>query len=65
MKELLKRILYKATSSKFAVTIWAMVLVSYMTYTKTLDNPVSYILSAVPIAYCGFNILQHRKDDDK
>lgn len=65
MKELLKRILYKATSSKFAVTIWAMVLVSYMTFTKTLDNPVSYILSAVPIAYCGFNILQHRKDDNK
>ncbi len=65
MKDLLRRILYKCTSTKFVITIWAMVMVSYMTFTKTLDNPVSYILAAVPIAYCGFNVLQHRKDDDK
>lgn len=60
MKEILKRIALKLTSSKFIICLWSMVLVSYMVFTKTSqeNQGLVMLLAGVPLAYCGFNVLQ-------
>lgn len=60
MKEILKRIALKLTSSKFIICLWAMIIVSYMVFTKTSQDNQALVmmLGGVPLAYCGFNVLQ-------
>lgn len=60
MKQIVKRMLLKLTSAKLWITIWAMVIVTYMVFTKQIqDNQtLVIILSSVPLAYCGLNVLQ-------
>lgn len=60
MKEILKRIALKLTSAKLLITIWAMVMVSYMVITKTASENSALVmtLAMTPIAYCGLNVAQ-------
>lgn len=60
MKEILKRIAMKLTSAKLIITIWAMVIVSYMVFTKTAKDNTALVmmLASTPIVYCGLNVAQ-------
>lgn len=60
MKNIIKRVLLKLTSAKFLITIWAMIMVSYMVFTKTAkDNTaLTMVLASTPLAYCGLNVVQ-------
>lgn len=60
MKEIIKRIALKLTSAKLLITIWAMIMVSYMVFTKTAKDNTALImvLATTPLAYCGLNVVQ-------
>ena len=62
MKEILKRILIKLTSSKFIVAVWSMVMVTILIVTGTASANVALVtlLASTPIAYCGLNVIQHK-----
>lgn len=51
----------KFLSMKLWVTIWAMVLVSYVIFTKQ-NEMISLVmpLSFAPLAYCGLNVWQKK-----
>lgn len=60
MKEIIKRVALKLTSAKLLITIWAMVMVSYMVFTKTAKDNTALVmvLATTPLAYCGLNVVQ-------
>lgn len=60
MKEIIKRIALKLTSAKLLITIWAMIMVSYMVFTKTAKDNTALVmvLATTPLAYCGLNVVQ-------
>lgn len=60
MKEIIKRVALKLTSAKLLITIWAMIMVSYMVFTKTAKDNTALImvLATTPLAYCGLNVVQ-------
>ena len=66
MKEIVKRILMKMTSSKFLVAIWSMVMVSYLVFSNTAKENVALttLLATTPIAYCGLNVVQKKEKSD-
>jgi uncharacterized membrane protein YjfL (UPF0719 family) len=58
IKEFIKSILKKFSSSKFIITIWVMIIISYIVFTKITDfQNVAMILSTVPLSYFGANVL--------
>lgn len=53
--------LNKLFSIKLWVTIWAMILISYIVFTSKNDFLIiAEILSAVPLAYMGLNVYQKK-----
>lgn len=60
MKEIIKRVALKLTSAKLLITIWAMIMVSYMVFTKTAKDNTALVmvLATTPLAYCGLNVVQ-------
>lgn len=60
MKNILKRIVLKLTSAKLLITIWAMVMVSYMVFTQSAseNQGLVMLLGAIPPVYCGLNVVQ-------
>lgn len=60
MKNIIKRVLLKLTSAKFLITIWAMIMVSHMVFTKTAKDNTALVmlLATTPLAYCGLNVVQ-------
>lgn len=60
--EILKRVLIKLTSAKLIITLWAMVMVSYLIFTKTAseNSALVMVLASTPIAYCGLNVAQKK-----
>lgn len=68
MKSNKNKHLNKLFSIKLWVTIWAMVLISYIVFKSKNDFLIiAEILSAVPLAYMGLNVYQKKilsKSDD-
>ena len=60
MKEIIKRVALKLTSAKLLITIWSMVMVSYMVFTKSASDNTGLVmlLGAIPPVYCGLNVVQ-------
>lgn len=57
----MKRILSKITSTKFIITVWAAVLISFIVV-KNIDtmNNIALALTAVPVSYFIANQVQKR-----
>lgn len=61
-----RSVLSKLKSTKLIVTLWAMVLVTYIIISGQSDFvPIATILSAAPMVYCGVNLGQHYIEDRK
>lgn len=67
MKEIIKRILVKLTSSKFLVAVWSMVMVSFLVFSNTAKENVALttLLASTPIAYCGLNVVQKHSEKNE
>ena len=63
---MLKRILLKLTSTKFAITLWSTVLITFIV-TKNIAsmNNIALALTAVPVSYFVVNAVQKRSEDWK
>jgi Cu/Ag efflux pump CusA len=58
IKEFFGSILKKLSSSKFIITIWVMIIISYIVFNRIADfQNVAIILSTVPLSYFGANVL--------
>lgn len=67
MKEIVKRVLIKLTSSKFIVAVWSMVMVSILICSKTAQDNIALatMLASTPVAYCGLNVLQKKNEKNE
>ena len=63
MKEKIKRILIKLTSTKFCITLWAVALITVIAL-KNIDsmNNIALALTSVPVSYFIANTIQKRGD---
>lgn len=63
MKEIVKRILIKLTSTKFCITLWAVALITVIAL-KNIDsmNNIALALTSVPVSYFIANTIQKRGD---
>ncbi|MEE1126065.1 MAG: hypothetical protein U0L18_09070 [Acutalibacteraceae bacterium] len=63
MKEIIKRILIKLTSTKFCITLWAVALITVIAL-KNIDsmNNIALALTSVPVSYFIANTIQKRGD---
>lgn len=63
MKEIIKRILIKLTSTKFCITLWAIALITVIAL-KNIDsmNNIALALTSVPVSYFIANTIQKRGD---
>ena len=61
----MKRILSKITSTKFIITVWAAILISFIVV-KNIDtmNNIALALTTVPISYFIANQVQKRHHID-
>lgn len=61
MKEIIKRILVKLTSTKFCITLWAIALITVIAL-KNIDsmNNIALALTSVPVSYFIANTIQKR-----
>ena len=58
--------LAKLKSAKLLITIWAMILTSYIVFTnRTEFLLIAEILCAVPLAYLGVNVWQKKIESDR
>lgn len=68
MKEIIKRIAIKLTSTKFCITLWAMALITVISI-KNIEsmNNIALALTSVPVSYFIANTIQkkgdHRRDE--
>lgn len=62
---MLKRILLKLTSTKFVITLWSTILITFIV-TKNIAsmNNIALALTAVPVSYFVVNAVQKRNDMD-
>ena len=59
MKDFIKRIFLKITSSKFILSIWATVMVTWIIVGKLTDFKIlAYLLLIIPVEYIFGNIYQ-------
>ena len=63
MKEVIKRIFIKLTSTKFCITLWAVALITVIAL-KNIDsmNNIALALTSVPVSYFIANTIQKRGD---
>ena len=63
MKEIVKRMLIKLTSTKFCITLWAIALITAISI-KNIEsmNNIALALTAVPVSYFIANTIQKRRD---
>lgn len=63
MREIIKRILIKLTSTKFCITLWAIALITVIAL-KNIDsmNNIALALTSVPVSYFIANTIQKRGD---
>lgn len=63
MKEILKRIAIKLTSTKFCITLWAIALITVISI-KNIEsmNDIALALTSVPVSYFIANTIQKRGD---
>ena len=63
MKEILKRIAIKLTSTKFCITLWAIALITVISL-KNIEsmNDIALALTSVPVSYFIANTIQKRGD---
>lgn len=63
MKEIIKRIAIKLTSTKFCITLWAIALITVISL-KNIEsmNDVALALTSVPVSYFIANTIQKRGD---
>lgn len=63
MKEIIKRIAFKLTSTKFCITLWAIALITVISL-KNIDsmNNIALALTSVPVSYFIANTIQKRGD---
>lgn len=68
MKEIIKRIAIKLTSTKFCITLWAIALITVISI-KNIEsmNNIALALTSVPVSYFIANTIQkkgdHRRDE--
>lgn len=68
MKEIVKRIAIKLTSTKFCITLWAIALITVISI-KNIEsmNDIALALTSVPVSYFIANTIQkkgdHRRDE--
>lgn len=68
MKEIIKRIAIKLTSTKFCITLWAIALITVISI-KNMEsmNNIALALTSVPVSYFIANTIQkkgdHRRDE--
>ena len=63
---MLKRILLKLTSTKFAITLWSTVLITFIVTENIASmNNIALALTAVPVSYFVVNAVQKRSEDWK
>lgn len=62
---IIRRILVKATSTKFVITLWSAALITIIV-TKNIAsmNNIALALTAVPVSYFVVNAVQKRNDMD-
>lgn len=63
MKEIIKRIVIKLTSTKFCITLWAVALITVIAL-KNIDsmNNIALALTSVPVSYFIANTIQKKGD---
>lgn len=63
MKEIVKRIAIKLTSTKFCITLWAIALITVISI-KNIEsmNDIALALTSVPVSYFIANTIQKRGD---
>lgn len=63
MKEIIKRIAIKLTSTKFCITLWAVALITIISL-KNIEsmNNIALALTSVPVSYFIANTIQKRGD---
>lgn len=63
MKEIIKRIAIKLTSTKFCITLWAIALITVISI-KNIEsmNDIALALTSVPVSYFIANTIQKRGD---
>ena len=60
-----KSALTKLKSAKLLITIWAMLITSYIVFANRSDFLlIAEILCAVPLAYLGVNVWQKKIESD-
>lgn len=63
MKEIIKRIAIKLTSTKFCITLWAIALITVISIKNVESmNDVALALTSVPVSYFIANTIQKRGD---
>lgn len=61
LKETIKRILVKLTSTKLWITLWSLFLISYITFTNLVAfNNLALALVVIPTSYFVANEIQKR-----
>lgn len=61
LKETIKRILVKLTSTKLWITLWSLFLISYITFTNKVEfNNLALALVVIPTSYFVANEIQKR-----
>lgn len=66
MKDVIKRLLTKLTSSKVLITIAALVLLYIIVIGNRTDfKEIGYICASCIPVYLGANVLQHKVDNEK
>ena len=68
MKEIIKRIAIKLTSTKFCITLWAIALITVISLNNIESmNNIALALTSVPVSYFIANTIQkkgdHRRDE--
>lgn len=57
----MKQLLSKLKSIKVIITLWCMVLLTYIVATKQADFlQLAMILATAPLVYCGVNVWQDK-----
>lgn len=57
----MRKFLCKFKSIKVIITIWCMVLLTYIVVNKLNEFiPLAEILATAPLVYCGVNVLQDK-----
>lgn len=66
MKEIVKRIAIKLTSTKFCITLWAIALITVISLNNIESmNNIALALTSVPVSYFIVNTIQKNRGDHR